>query len=582
MTDHDTTATPPAEPAASASAASPAQPAVRHLRWSRHPRNRRRPGRGRGLRPDRARPRSVAGRSERVPRCWPCAPRSARPSSARMPPWPGCSSPCSCRGHVLLEGVPGVAKTLLVRALAAALAIETKRVQFTPDLMPGDITGSLVFDARTRELHLPRGPGLHQPPPRRRDQPHPAEDPVGPPGGDGGAAGLASTASPAPAARSRSWSPRPRTRSSTRAPTRCPRPSSTGSCSRSCCPCPQRADELEVLRRARVAGSTRATWPRAGIRPVAGAADLDGRRRSGARGAPSPTRSPATSSTSPGPPAVPVARRSGVSPRGATSLMATAGPGPGSPGRDFVTPDDVKALAHATLAHRLSLRPEAELEGVGVECRPRQRARLRARPALMAHHRGAPSCLALVGVAPIALSPGRRRLRWWLLAVGVLVALDVALASRPACCGSSGASRPRCASARRRPRACWVTNTSDARRARPAPRRVAALGRGPRTRAPLRCGRTSGARLTTHLVPTRRGDRAADRVTVRVLGPLGLAARQRSVEVPGRCGRCTRSLRGAAPPVSRLAVLRQLDGRAAVRIRGQGTEFDSPARLRRG
>jgi MoxR-like ATPase len=39
-----------------------------------------------------------------------------------------------CQGHVLLEGVPGVAKTLLVRALAAALAIDTKRVQFTPDL----------------------------------------------------------------------------------------------------------------------------------------------------------------------------------------------------------------------------------------------------------------------------------------------------------------------------------------------------------------------------------------------------------------------------------------------------------------
>ena len=48
-----------------------------------------------------------------------------------------------CRGHVLLEGVPGVAKTLLVRALAAALQLEFKRVQFTPDLMPGDVTGWL-------------------------------------------------------------------------------------------------------------------------------------------------------------------------------------------------------------------------------------------------------------------------------------------------------------------------------------------------------------------------------------------------------------------------------------------------------
>src|SRR4051794_1310224 len=62
------------------------------------------------------------------------------------------------RGHVLLEGVPGVAKTLLVRALAAALDVETKRVQFTPDLMPGDVTGSLVYDARTAEFSFREGP----------------------------------------------------------------------------------------------------------------------------------------------------------------------------------------------------------------------------------------------------------------------------------------------------------------------------------------------------------------------------------------------------------------------------------------
>src|SRR3954453_4378857 len=63
-----------------------------------------------------------------------------------------------CRGHVLLEGVPGVAKTLLVRALAAALSGETKRVQFTPDLMPGDVTGSLVYDARTSRFEFRPGP----------------------------------------------------------------------------------------------------------------------------------------------------------------------------------------------------------------------------------------------------------------------------------------------------------------------------------------------------------------------------------------------------------------------------------------
>ncbi|HZN75122.1 MAG TPA: AAA family ATPase, partial [Micromonosporaceae bacterium] len=63
-----------------------------------------------------------------------------------------------CRGHVLLEGVPGVAKTLLIRTLAAALHLDTKRLQFTPDLMPGDVTGSLVYDARTAAFEFREGP----------------------------------------------------------------------------------------------------------------------------------------------------------------------------------------------------------------------------------------------------------------------------------------------------------------------------------------------------------------------------------------------------------------------------------------
>lgn len=62
------------------------------------------------------------------------------------------------RGHVLLEGVPGVAKTLVVRSFARALGLDTKRVQFTPDLMPGDVTGSLVYDARTGEFEFRQGP----------------------------------------------------------------------------------------------------------------------------------------------------------------------------------------------------------------------------------------------------------------------------------------------------------------------------------------------------------------------------------------------------------------------------------------
>ncbi|MGH9393384.1 MAG: AAA family ATPase [Terriglobales bacterium] len=63
-----------------------------------------------------------------------------------------------CGGHALIEGVPGVGKTLLVKALARCVGGEFQRVQFTPDLMPADITGTNVFDLRTQEFRLARGP----------------------------------------------------------------------------------------------------------------------------------------------------------------------------------------------------------------------------------------------------------------------------------------------------------------------------------------------------------------------------------------------------------------------------------------
>lgn len=62
------------------------------------------------------------------------------------------------RSHALIEGVPGVAKTLLVRTLAEVLSVESNRIQFTPDLMPADITGTSIFNMKTQEFSLVEGP----------------------------------------------------------------------------------------------------------------------------------------------------------------------------------------------------------------------------------------------------------------------------------------------------------------------------------------------------------------------------------------------------------------------------------------
>ena len=61
-------------------------------------------------------------------------------------------------GHILLEGVPGLAKTLAVRSVAECLRISFSRIQFTPDLLPADVIGTMVFDQRSQEFYPKKGP----------------------------------------------------------------------------------------------------------------------------------------------------------------------------------------------------------------------------------------------------------------------------------------------------------------------------------------------------------------------------------------------------------------------------------------
>jgi MoxR-like ATPase len=130
-------------------------------------------------------------------------------------------------------------------------------------------------------------------------------------------------------------------------------------------PMPSEAEEVEVLSR-HAAGFDPRDLAAAGVRQVADADLLAAARAqvSGVQVAPEVLRyiSAVCRATRQSP-----SLSLGVSPRGATALLATSRAWAWLQGRWYVTPDDVKALAHPTLRHRVSLRPEAELEGVSAE-----------------------------------------------------------------------------------------------------------------------------------------------------------------------------------------------------------------------
>ena len=268
-----------------------------------------------------------------------------------------------CQGHVLLEGVPGVAKTLLLRTLAASLRLESKRIQFTPDLMPGDVTGSLIYDARTSMFEFREGPvftnllladEINRTPPKTQAALLEAmqERQVSV---EGGARPL----------------PDPFLVAATQNPVEyegtypLPEAQLDRFLLKLTVAVPGREEEIGILAR-HAAGFDPRDLAAAGVRPVAGAAELAAAQAAAGRLRVSPEITGYI---------VDLCRATrqspslllGVSPRGATALLATSRSWAWLSGRDYVTPDDVKALARPTLRHRVVLRPEAELDGTSAD-----------------------------------------------------------------------------------------------------------------------------------------------------------------------------------------------------------------------
>jgi MoxR-like ATPase len=263
-------------------------------------------------------------------------------------------------GHILLEGVPGTAKTLLVRMLGRLLGLEFRRIAFTPDLMPSDVVGTTVFDPRSATFSLRRGPvftnllladEINRTPPKTQSalleameerqatidgepQPLPApfmvcatQNPIEYEG-----------TYPLPEAQLDRFLVRSRTTY------------------------PSAAQERGLIARA-VAGFDARDLDAAGVIAVASGADVVA-AQAGAR------EVFLSASLQGYIYAIVAATRSaadvglGASPRAALALVRAAQAAAAIDGRAFATPDDVKSIAPLVLEHRLIARPEAELEGV--------------------------------------------------------------------------------------------------------------------------------------------------------------------------------------------------------------------------
>jgi MoxR-like ATPase len=271
-----------------------------------------------------------------------------------------------CNGHILLEGVPGLAKTLAVKALSGSLDASFARFQFTPDLLPADLLGTMVYNPQEAKFSPKLGPifnnliladEINRAPAKvqsalleamQEKQVTLADTP---------------TACPSPS----SCSPR-RTRSSRKAPTKLPEAQLDRFLLKVSVGYPTKDEELQVLDRMANSAPVYQTKTVASPQQVAESRShvnqiyIDPAVREYIVDLIRATRFPAKVDGG-----LKHLIRAGASPRGTINLALTARARAFSAGRAYVTPQDVKDMAHDVLRHRILLSYEAEAEEVNTD-----------------------------------------------------------------------------------------------------------------------------------------------------------------------------------------------------------------------
>ncbi len=267
------------------------------------------------------------------------------------------------RGHVLLESVPGLGKTLLARALSHVAGCSTRRIQFTPDLMPSDVVGGNVFDAATQRFHFIAGPvftellladEINRAPAKTQSSLLEAmqERHVTVDGVSRALPQVFMTIATQNPVESQGTYPLPEAQLDR-------------FLFKLVVPHPARSAELDILR-AHLQGFDAGSLESAGLRTVTSAARLAAMQAAVAQVSVSPglldylltvmerTRDHRSVEL-------------GASPRASVALLSAARAAAAIDGRAYVVPDDVKGCAPAVLRHRLILGADAEFEGVSVD-----------------------------------------------------------------------------------------------------------------------------------------------------------------------------------------------------------------------